>query len=177
MRIMSLLSILKPSPSVRVPPSATRGQTHLLQLETCLMELLRPPSGGPGRHQDSAEEVDHLPEDASGVPPPRAPRVLQQPEGRLHPAGPRLARDHLLRDLPRPVVSSGSVLPSGWSFIPDSLRQHASGLASDGGPGPGLSRTRSQGSGSRLESLAGSVFIIKVFVVVSYYMWKRLKRV
>lgn len=66
---------------------------------------MRPPSGRSGRHQDSAEKVDHLPENAAGVPPPRAPRLLQQPEGRVHPAGPGLAWDHVLRHLPRPVVS------------------------------------------------------------------------
>lgn len=62
-------------------------------------------SGGSGRHQDPAEEVDYLPEGAAGVLPPRAPRLLQQPEGRVHAAGPGLEGNHLLRHLPRPVVS------------------------------------------------------------------------
>lgn len=69
----------------------------------------RPLSGGPGRHQDSPEEVDHLPEGEDGVLPPRATRLPQQPEGRLHPAGPGLAWNHLLRHLPRPVVSGATL--------------------------------------------------------------------
>lgn len=62
-------------------------------------------SGGPGRLQDPAEEVDHIPESPSGVFPPGAPRLLQQPEGSFHAAGAGLEGDNLLRDLPRPVVS------------------------------------------------------------------------
>lgn len=62
-------------------------------------------SGRSGWNQDPAEEVDHLPESPAGVLPPRASRLFQQPESRLHPAGAGLAGDHLLRHLPRSVVS------------------------------------------------------------------------
>lgn len=71
---------------------------------------MRPLSGGSGRYQDPAEEVDHLPESPAGVLPPRASRLLQQPEGRLHTAGPGLAGNHVLRHLPRPVVSQSNAV-------------------------------------------------------------------